>query len=574
MEKRKESFVHMMNLMMAIQLAAVSVLLVIFAFSVYHAAGRDTKAVAGNFLHIYTTQIENRIQKIDNQLATIITEDVDLQLLESDTDTERFYASIRLAGYINDIMLVDQSADIFVIVETEHDICIDARAEHLSYDDKNSIREFFQDYAQLEQKTANWKFMKIGNVFYLCRTIAKNGHMVAVAVSADSLFKTVRLKDVETYGFVLTDIDNNVVAYSGRSLFDGETGINVNELRSWRNIENVEEMVNGQIKLYAFEKKSNILKHLYQNGILLIFVIALLCIFDLYFMRQERQQIILPMNGMIEDMERISGGDYELRVAERGNNHEFSMLSRTFNRMMDEIVNLKIHFYEKELALIDAEQRYIRLQIRPHFFLNAMTTISGLSAKNKNEEIEKYISALSKNIRYMFSSGLHTVSIKEEIKHVENYFAMQEMRYAGCIFYFVEMPDELEDWQIPQMLIHTLIENEYKYAISQGNSLMVLIKVSAVQYDGEEMLLIQVEDDGKGYPEDVIEVMNQEAAVQRGDGTRVGLWSVKRLLELMYDRKNLFRISNVEPHGALNQIYIPHMPVNQRSKEFMDEGIQ
>ena len=63
----------------------------------------------------------------------------------------------------------------------------------------------------------------------------------------------------------------------------------------------------------------------------------------------------------------------------------------------------------------------------------------------------------------------------------------------------------------------------------------------------------------------------KDRAQQKEDGTRVGLWSVKRLLELMYDRKNLFLISNVEPHGALNQIYIPRRPVNERSMEYMDE---
>ena len=121
------------------------------------------------------------------------------------------------------------------------------------------------------------------------------------------------------------------------------------------------------------------------------------------------------------------------------------------------------------------------------------------------------------------------------------------------------------------MIIHTLIENEYKYGISQGNSLMVLIKVGTIEHQGEEMLLIEIEDDGKGYPEDVIGAINHGNGRQRGDGTRVGLRSVKRLLELMYDRGNLFQISNVEPHGALNRLYIPRCPVNQRGKEYMDE---
>lgn len=561
----------MMNLMMGIQMAAVSVLLIIFAVSVYSAARKETDIAAENFLHIYATQIENRIQKVDMQLTTIINEDEDLQLLESEDEAKRHYASVRLAQSINDIINIDQSADIFVITEADHNIYIDAKADNLPYADKNSLRSMFMDYAEPGRQTDGWKFQKIGDTFYLYRAIVSNRRVTAAAISAESLLKTVSLRDVDTYGFVLTDADDMVKAYAGYPLFDHEVDIRIDALRAVRNLENREEMLNGRVRLYSYESRTNVFRHLYKNAIFILAVIALLCVFDLYFMGTERKQIIQPMQGMIQDMERIRGGDYELRVEERGDNQEFSLLSRTFNQMMDEIVNLKIRFYEKQLALSDAEQKYIRLQIRPHFFLNAMTTIAGLSAKKKNAEIEKYINALSKNIRYMFSSGLHTVSVKEELHHVENYFEMQEMRYAGCIFYFIEMPEELEDWQIPQMLIHTLIENEYKYGISQGHSLMVLIKASVAVYDGEDMLLIEIEDDGKGYPEEVLTAINQDRAQQKEDGTRVGLWSVKRLLELMYDRKNLFLISNVEPHGALNQIYIPRRPVNERSMEYMDE---
>ena len=567
----KQSFVQMMNLMMGIQMAAVSVLLIIFAVSVYSAARKETDIAAENFLHIYATQIENRIQKVDMQLTTIINEDADLQLLESEDETKRHYASVRLAQSINDIINIDQSADIFVITEADHNICIDAKADNLLYSDKNSIRNMFMDYVELGQHTDGWKFQKIGDTFYLYRAIVRNRRVTAAAIAADSLLKTVSLRSVDTYGFVLTDENDMVKAYAGQPLYDHEKDISIAALRAGRNLENREELLGGRVRLYSYESRTNVFRHLYKNAIFILAVIALLCIFDMYFMRTERRQIIQPMKGMIGDMERIRGGDYELRVEERGDNQEFSLLSRTFNQMMDEIVNLKIRFYEKQLALSDAEQKYIRLQIRPHFFLNAMTTIAGLSAKKKNTEIEKYINALSKNIRYMFSSGLHTVSVKEELHHVENYFEMQEMRYAGCIFYFIEMPEELEDWQIPQMLIHTLIENEYKYGISQGHSLMVLIKVSVVAHDGEDMLLIEIEDDGRGYPEEVLTAINQDRAQQKEDGTRVGLWSVKRLLELMYDRKNLFLISNVEPHGALNQIYIPRRPVNERSMEYMDE---
>ncbi len=572
---KKVSFVNRMNLLMGIQMATVSILLILFVVSIYRAAEEDTEIAGKNILNVYAMQMENRIRKVETQLTTIINENLDLQLLESEDEMEGYYASLRLSGFIKEIMSIDQSADIFVITEAEHNICIDAKTDNLTFDEKENIRQMFMNYVQSGQQTENWKFQKIGDTFYLYRAIVRGGRVVAAAISADSLLKTLPIKEVDVYSIVLTDSMGMVKAYAGNQLQGLEINTNIQKLQTDRHIMNTKELLNGQIRLYSFESKSYVLKHLYRNTVFLLIIIVLLCIFDFYFMRMERRQIVVPMNVMVQDMERISSGNYGLRVMERGNTLEFSLLSQTFNRLMDEIVNLKIRFYEKQLALSDAEQKYIRLQIRPHFFLNAMTTISGLSAQNKNVEIEKYISALSKNIRYMFSSGLHTVPVKEEIQHVENYFEMQEMRYPDCIFYFIEMPPELENWNIPQMLIHTLVENEYKYGISQETSLMVLIKISAVMNDGEKMLLIEVEDDGKGYPQEVIENMNRDSVQDRRDGMRVGLWSVKRLMELMYDRKNLFRISNVAPHGALNQIYVPAAPINERGKEYLDEqGIQ
>ncbi len=572
---KKVSFVNRMNLLMGIQMATVSILLILFVVSIYRAAEEDTEIAGKNILNVYAMQMENRIRKVETQLTTIINENLDLQLLESEDEMEGYYASLRLSGFIKEIMSIDQSADIFVITEAEHNICIDAKTDNLTFDEKENIRQMFMNYVQSGQQTENWKFQKIGDTFYLYRAIVRGGRVVAAAISADSLLKTLPIKEVDVYSIVLTDSMGMVKAYAGNQLHGLEINTNIQKLQTDRHIMNTKELLNGQIRLYSFESKSYVLKHLYRNTVFLLIIIVLLCIFDFYFMRMERRQIVVPMNVMVQDMERISSGNYGLRVMERGNTLEFSLLSQTFNRLMDEIVNLKIRFYEKQLALSDAEQKYIRLQIRPHFFLNAMTTISGLSAQNKNVEIEKYISALSKNIRYMFSSGLHTVPVKEEIQHVENYFEMQEMRYPDCIFYFIEMPPELENWNIPQMLIHTLVENEYKYGISQETSLMVLIKVSAVMNDGEKMLLIEVEDDGKGYPQEVIENMNRDSVQDRRDGMRVGLWSVKRLMELMYDRKNLFRISNVAPHRALNQIYVPAAPINERGKEYLDEqGIQ
>ena len=118
------------------------------------------------------------------------------------------------------------------------------------------------------------------------------------------------------------------------------------------------------------------------------------------------------------------------------------------------------------------------------------------------------------------------------------------------------------------MLIQTFVENEFKYAVSVDAVLTVLVKVSLDMRDDQEMLLIEIEDDGKGYPKDVLRYMNGHGRPKTADGSRIGLWSVKRMMSLMYERDDLLELKNIEPHGCLNCIWVPAEPVH----EFTDEA--
>lgn len=146
---------------------------------------------------------------------------------------------------------------------------------------------------------------------------------------------------------------------------------------------------------------------------------------------------------------------------------------------------------------------------------------------------------------------------------------MQELKYPGCVFYFMDIAPEVENWNIPQMLIHTVVENEYKYAVSLDTSLTILVKAGCVKINGEKMLSIEIEDDGDGYSKEFLEKFQAEHVEIEKDGTRVGLYSIRRMLEIMYERKNLFEISNIEPHGCLNRFLIPEHALHEMEPEKM-----
>lgn len=557
---------------MRIQLAALSLIVIFFAAVTIKTAENEMNVTTENFLNIYAGQLSNRITGMDHNLSEIIYNGTDLRLLESDKAGERVRASIRLAQSLNNIMHIDDSADMFVIAEASNDICVDAKSGRIAYAQKNAVREFVMEYAKGGTQTGTWEFKEIDGTVYLYKCLVKNQCAAAVFLAVPELMATV--PDIWSGGnrFVLTDGADIVWGDVRGGGFAETAGIPVGELSAARMTEHYRVLADGQLKLYSFESRMDILRQFRGSTILLSAVILFLLLFDIYFVHVVREQMVLPMNEMTKSMEDMIQGNYEFRIGQTGDSQEFYMLAQTFNKLMDEIMNLKIRFYEKKLELQDAEQKYIRLQIRPHFFLNALTSISSLSARSKNKEIEIYIGALSKNIRYMFSSGLHTVPVKEEIRHVENYLEMQELKYPGCLFSYIDLPDESGEWRIPQMLLHTVVENEYKYAVSPERTLMLLIKVSRAFFDGEEMLVIEIEDDGQGYPQEVLVMMGQEGIRRENDGTRVGLWSLKRLLELMYDKRDLMQLSNVEPHGAKTRFCIPKEPVHETGEESWNES--
>ena len=121
-----------------------------------------------------------------------------------------------------------------------------------------------------------------------------------------------------------------------------------------------------------------------------------------------------------------------------------------------------------------------------------MTTISSLSMQGQNDNIKKFVDVLSKNIRYMFKSGMHTVPLAEEMQNVQYYYEMQELRYPNSAFYCSEHDNEDDNWPIPQMLIHTVVENIYKHTVSVDSMITILVQAKRCEYKGLPMLCISI----------------------------------------------------------------------------------
>ncbi len=569
----RKSFIKKISRLSKIQIVSVLALMIALLVVTYLAAEKEMKETNRSLLSIYEVQLEDRLSEMNNLLTKFLYNNGNLLLLESDDENVRHYASLELRETMKNLVNTDDCAEAMVVAVAENDICLDVVNIDVQYREWEAVRKFFILLVQEgEESSAGWYVREIEGKEYLCRILCWKHRVVSALLSVDSFLDTLQNTEQQKYAILFTDADGIVRGMTGQELFQDGLKKNIETLFG-RNYEAESTEIIEGMKLYLVDKKTEIYRQIGAGMIILVCAAFILALFAMYFERSIRCELIVPMKDLSDSMNQIQQGQYDLRIQETVSNQEFHMLVSSFNKLMSEIVNLKIQYYEKRLELQEADQKYIRLQLRPHFFVNAMTTVSSMSIQGKNKEINTYINALSKNIRYMFSAGMHTVTVAEEIRHVENYFEMQELKYSDCVFHYINLPKELEKWPIPQMIIHTVIENEYKYAIKREEELVILIKISLAVKDSENMLLIEIEDDGEGYPAVIIDAINDSYKHPEQDGTRVGLWSIRRLLELMYDKTGLFELDNVDPHGAMTRIYIPEKAVNEVQSDILGEGI-
>lgn len=559
-QQQDKSFLHILAVMVRIQFFLAVAVMVLFLVLTWRNTQEKQRTELGDYTAIYASQIDNRMDRAVDVLAELVYDNAQLNQLRSGDEATRQYAGVLLYNEMLSLMHTSEGVDMVVVAETAYDQVIGVKASGFPLKAEQEVKKLAMDCARAGTRSFGWQVYRGQERTYLYRALVQETRAVVVAISTDTLLSAFPAEEITDTGFLLTDETGNILAAVGSGT-ETLSGTRLDGLpRTGMRL--AHPLADGGYILYGWQSKLDFTRQ--SVHVILLFVVILgMLAFDLYYGRRTRQELLVPMEDMTRDMRRIQEGQLELRISTRSDSVEFRTLVEAFNRLVDEIVHLKIDSYEKQLALMDTEQKYIRLQIRPHFFLNAMSTIVGLNRAGKSEAIETYINALSKNIRYMFASGLHTVPLQEEIRHVENYFEMQELKYPDEVLYFVDVDDGVKDWPIPQMLIHTLVENEYKYAVAAGHQTMVLIKVEKVRWQKEDMLCIQVEDDGKGYPSEVLDAINKGESTPRADGTRVGLASIRRLLELMYERENLFVLTNVEPHGAMSRAYIPARPVHE-----------
>lgn len=292
-----------------------------------------------------------------------------------------------------------------------------------------------------------------------------------------------------------------------------------------------------------------------QAVVLFLVLITLLAFFMMSIYTKRR--IIAPVQKFVkglQDYQKRGEGNEELSVSDI---HELEQINEQFRTFVHQIGALKISIYEEKLERQRLEMDNLKLQLKPHFFLNILSTVHRLLETGQLSDAKKMCLAAIHYLRYLFSAGQDSVYVNEAVSHVRDYLEIMKLRYPQEVETDIYVEDKAGICKAPPLFIQTLVENAFKYGKQAGHILEISITVTIETRQQEPYLCINVSDNGKGFPEEYLGLWEQGRDLDQKNGTHIGIANIRARLAYEYKGRADVRFYNSPLGGAAAEIHIP-----------------
>ena len=176
---------------------------------------------------------------------------------------------------------------------------------------------------------------------------------------------------------------------------------------------------------------------------------------------------------------------------------------------------LEAKILEAQLKLKEQELKYLKMQIHPHFLFNTLNTMYGFALK-KADETPDMILKLSNLLDYLlYQTEKPFVLISEEVAHIDDYIALEKMRFNNTLDIVMDVQLESKHTTIAPMLLLPFIENSFKH----GSIINGVLKIDIQIITSLEYIHFRIKN-------------SNTERISKGHG--IGLENIKKRLELLY----------------------------------------
>jgi LytS/YehU family sensor histidine kinase len=185
---------------------------------------------------------------------------------------------------------------------------------------------------------------------------------------------------------------------------------------------------------------------------------------------------------------------------------------------------------QAEALAQSAQLAMLRYQLNPHFFFNTLSSLLSLISRDA-KKAEEIVMKISEFMRYsLLADNQQQVPLNREIEIIRHYLDIEKVRYGDKLIATEEIDPRAQDYPVPILLIHSLVENAVKHGI-ETSPLPLRIRITAMVDHGK--LSLSVENSGTWIdPQPKLE----------GLSTGTGLQNTRKRLEHFYPGNHSFEI--------------------------------
>lgn len=302
------------------------------------------------------------------------------------------------------------------------------------------------------------------------------------------------------------------------------------------------------------------LYQLYRSNLLYIFaavliILALITGISLYI----KKSLIKPLTDLAQIMDRAAEEDFCFQNNYRGRKDEIGMLYAYYDKMLKQINELIGEKYEYQIRLLRTKLHNLMSQINAHFIFNTLENISCLAEIEENGQIAKMSKSLGDMLRYSINCESEYVVLSGEIKHVEDYIKIQEIRFANHIELKTDIPEDMLKRKVMKFMLQPIVENAIEHGLS-GREAPWTIGICGRQE--ENMLLIEVTDNGCGMDgQELLRVrdgiVNPREEDELSHIYNIGLFNINRRIQLISSKEFGLEIDSETEVGTVVTIKLP-----------------
>jgi ligand-binding sensor domain-containing protein/signal transduction histidine kinase len=229
---------------------------------------------------------------------------------------------------------------------------------------------------------------------------------------------------------------------------------------------------------------------------------------------------------------------------------------------------LKLKQERKQIELEDQinqfKQKAYQAQMNPHFVFNCLNAIQGfiIGGEQDQKKATRFLVRFSDLMRQALDAyRKESISLSDEIKLLDNYLSLEQMRFDHKFEYFIQLDATLEsDWiQIPPLLIQPYVENAVLHGVASLKD-KGIIRLDYRMLD-KKTLEVTISDNGPGIS--YTKSIKQQAGKIKRES--VGMSITQKRLEIISLRSDNIEITEpIDDYGSVSGTLVKvQIPLNK-----------